>query len=247
MRILQLNVWTGRIKGALLDFFEKNQFDVICLQEAVWSDKKEILEMFCVSVDQIKEASGLKYEFRSANWEMGFATPDGVIKQGNVILSRDKIISQSTEIVHGEYKKVKSINDLHDHAYALQIAALESGINIVNHHGYWLPTPVGDNKTVETMHKVGDIVRKLQGPVVMCGDLNITYASPAMRELDFLQDLTEQYQIKNTLMGLKYDGEVACDHILVNDEVMVEDFKVLDNLVSDHRALVAKIKTNDKV
>ena len=41
MKILQLNTWTGRIKGALLEFFRKNDFDVICLQEAVWSDNDE--------------------------------------------------------------------------------------------------------------------------------------------------------------------------------------------------------------
>ena len=59
VRVLQLNVWTGRIKGALLDFFEKNEFDIICLQEAVWSDNK-LLESFAVSVDQIKKQVGLR-------------------------------------------------------------------------------------------------------------------------------------------------------------------------------------------
>ena len=29
MRILQLNVWTGRIKGALLDFLRNNDFFLI--------------------------------------------------------------------------------------------------------------------------------------------------------------------------------------------------------------------------
>ena len=31
MKILQLNAWTGRIKGALGEFLQKNDYDVICL------------------------------------------------------------------------------------------------------------------------------------------------------------------------------------------------------------------------
>lgn len=31
MKILQLNVWTGRIKGALLEFLNSNDFDEICM------------------------------------------------------------------------------------------------------------------------------------------------------------------------------------------------------------------------
>ena len=42
MKILQLNVWTGRIKGALLNFIKSNDLDVICMQEAVGGgDKKK--------------------------------------------------------------------------------------------------------------------------------------------------------------------------------------------------------------
>lgn len=51
MKILQLNVWTGRIKGALLDFLRNNDFDIICMQEAVWSNskQKELENFFCNS------------------------------------------------------------------------------------------------------------------------------------------------------------------------------------------------------
>ena len=76
---------------------------------------------------------------------------------------------------------------------------------------------------------------------MMCGDFNIIHASPAMRELDFLRDLTEEYGVTNTLSGLKFDGEVACDHILVNDKVTVQNFGVIDKIVSDHKGLVAEI------
>ena len=242
MRILQLNVWTGRIRGALDTFFKQNQFDVICLQEAVWSNKDELLRHFSVTVDEIKELTGLKYEARSSNWGLKFGGEGGIIEQGNVILSREEIVSEKAETVYDEYKVVETVKDLRNHCYTVQVAQLANGVTIVNHHGYWLPTPVGDETTTSVMQKVADIVREINGPLVMCGDLNVIHAAPAMRELDFLRDLTDEYKIDSTLAGVKFDKKVACDHILVNDGVVVRSFEVLDKLVSDHKALVAEIE-----
>ena len=241
MKILQLNVWTGRIKGALIDFFKTHDFDVICLQEAVWAGDNERLANFFATVEQIKEASGLKYELKSSNWGMEIFADDRM-EQGNVILSRYPIKREESELVHGEYGVAKTVKDFYEHAYTLQIAELDNGVTIVNHHGYWQPTPVGNETTVEVMKKVAAVVHESKGPVVMCGDLNIVHKAPAMRELDFLRDLTEENGIKNTLSGLKFNGEVACDHILVNDLVEVVRFEMLPDLVSDHRALTAEIK-----
>ena len=86
------------------------------------------------------------------------------------------------------------------------------------------------------------LIKECVGPFVMCGDLNIVHAAPAMRELDFLRDLTEEYGIDTTLSGLKIKHNVACDHILVNDEIKVVDFRVEDRIVSDHKGLIAELE-----
>ena len=239
MRILQLNAWTGRMKGALVRFFEHEDFDVICLQEAVWGQNK-LLENFAATVDQIKEAGKFDHDFRAANW--GLEVADFTMEQGNAILSRENFAEQKLEITHGEYRNLETMEDVRRQRYTLQIAKLENGLNIVNHHGFWRPSPVGDETTVESMKKAAEFIRKLEGPIVMCGDLNVIHESPAMRELDFLRDLTSENGIKNTLSGLKFDGEVACDHILVSPEVKVKNFRVLDTLVSDHWGLEVEVE-----
>ncbi|MBO4813042.1 endonuclease/exonuclease/phosphatase family protein [Candidatus Saccharibacteria bacterium] len=237
MKILQLNAWTGRMKGALKKFFAENEFDVICLQEAVWCDDK-LLEEFTVTADQIKELSGLKHDIRGANYAFGaFGTK---VMQGNVILSREEIVEGRIEVVHGEFLKLQSPEDVKRQGYTLEFAKLKSGVTIVCHHGYWLPTPVGDEVTVKVMKKVAGLIKEVDGPLVMCGDLNIIHDSPAMRELDFLRDLTDEYKIDNTLTGLKFDGKVACDHILVSDDVKVKSFGTLPDLISDHKPLVVE-------
>ena len=241
VKILQLNAWTGRIKGALPAFIKENDFDIICLQEAVWADnEEEIMRHFVVTADQLKEASGLQYESRSAEWEM--ILNGNKISQGNVILSRFKIVEEKNEYVYGEPTIAKTKKDLENHPFTVQILKLENGLNIVNHHGYWLPTPVGDETTVEVNKKVASLIKEVEGPLVMCGDLNIIYDSPAMRPFDFLTDLTHEYNIDNTLVGLKFDGKVACDHLLINDQVKAVDFTVSDRIISDHKPLLATLE-----
>ena len=243
MKILQLNVWTGRIKGSLLKFFRENDFDVVCLQEAVWGDLPDgVLENFFVTVDQIKEAGRFQYESRSSNFSLQMST--GMMQQGNVILSHERIVNEEIRSVFGENKALQSMEDLMNHEYTVQKIKLESGLTVFNHHGYWLPTPMGDDTTVKVMQKVADFVKEVDGPMVMCGDLNVIHDSPAMRALDFLRDLTAENDVKNTLTSLKFDGAVACDHILVSKEVRVQDFKALNELISDHKALMATIETS---
>ena len=239
MRILQLNAWTGRMKGALKKFFAENEFDVICLQEAVWCDNK-LLENFAVTVDQIKELSGLKYDIRGANFVISAFRTN--VMQGNVILSREEIVESRIEVVHGEVLELRSLEDMEQEGYTLEFAKLKSGVTIVCHHGYWLPAPVGDEVTVKVMKKVAGLIKKVDGPLVMCGDHNIIHDSPAMRELDFLRDLTDEHKIDNTLTGLKFDGKVACDHILVSDDVRVGSFNALPDLISDHKPLIVEIR-----
>ncbi len=240
MKILQLNVWTGRIKGSLLKFFEENDFDVVCLQEAVWGDLPDgVLENFFVTVDQIKKAGKFQYESRSSNFNLKMST--GKMQQGNVVLSREKIVSEEVKSVFGENKSLQSMEDLRNHEYTVQKIKLENGLTVFNHHGYWLPTPIGDDTTVKVMQKVADLVKEVDGPIVMCGDLNVIHDSPAMRALDFLHDLTAENDVKNTLNSLKFNGEVACDHILVNDSIGVQNFVVSNEVVSDHKGLIAEI------
>lgn len=243
MKILQLNVWNGRVKGALMDYLAENRFDVICMQEVVWLDQDDrgVHSGFFALADELKQVSGLKYDSRSINWSVN-SFLGCTLNQGNVILSRKKIIEEKIVTVFDGTKELKSEQDFYDHRYTAQRVKLESGLNIVNYHGYWQKQPLGNEDTVKAMKNVAALIKEADGPLVMCGDLNIISKAPAMRELDFLRDLTEENQLDNTLSGLKFGGKVACDHILVNDAVTVTDFQVVDKIVSDHKGLIIEIE-----
>lgn len=234
----------GKVEGNLRRFFRNHNFDIICLQEVMYSaDAKNHLAKLCFDASQIVDASGMPYLFFSPNWRSKMA--NGHLEVGNMILSRIPFVNEHSEFVHGHYipdmilgSAPAPCNNLN-----VQIVTLANGLIVVNHHGFWRPNPLGDSESITAFKKLSQIVRPYakQGPLVLCGDLNLVHAAPAMRSLDFLVDLTEQHEVKSTLSGLKFDGEVACDHIMTGPDLVVDDFKVHNDLVSDHLALSARI------
>lgn len=240
MKILQLNVWMGKVEGNLQRFLEDNDFDVICMQEVFASqDCTGHLSRLCFDLSRIIQSSNMPYSFFSPNWSSKIA--DGSMELGNLVLSKIPFQRTSSEFIHGAYQDNYVLGEKVGNNLNLQIAKLENGLTVVNHHGFWRPNPIGDEDTVKAFAKVGEIVRQIDGPLVMCGDLNIEHRSPAFRSLDFLRDLTDENQIKTTLSGLKFNGDVACDHILVNDKVKVNNFAALPDLISDHLPLIADV------
>ena len=76
-------------------------------------------------------------------------------------------------------------------------------------------------------------------PTIVAGDMNLNPEAAGMRLFDgLLKNLTASHNISSTISILGKVQGIACDHILVNDSIRVDGFRVLDDLVSDHTALV---------
>lgn len=243
MKILQLNVWTGRLKGALERFVRENDADILCMQEAVWSeDNPGVVNYAFDSVDKIMTIGGYEYDYRSPNFGIKIGD-DCLMKQGNVILSKIPIIEARSYFVGGTtYTETPDLANGGDQVYNAQKAVLENGLVVVNYHGFWSTDPLGDERHVKCMHEVADLFRDEKRPVIMCGDLNVISESPAMRELGFMRDLTAENHIVQTLQNLKFVKNVACDHVLVNDKIIVKDYHTVDQLASDHKAVLTEFE-----
>lgn len=234
------------MKGALTRFLREHDYDIICLQEAVWSEADGFLGYFTDTVEDLKEASGLSYEARSANWGVELLGGKAIMDQGNVILSRFPIKNIEKKFVFGEYHPRMEFKNKHgasdDQGWSVLKIELENGLTVLNYHGYWQKDPIGNEETIRCMHKVVDMIRDVNGPILVCGDLNINAESPAMRELDFLTDLTAETGTRQTMMNLKFIKDVAPDHILVSKDIKWSNFEVHKELVSDHAAVSVEIE-----
>lgn len=245
MKVLQINVWGGRIKDGLSRFIAEGKYDVICMQEAVWSDDcNEFLESYIDTVDKIQRLAGFEYALKTSNYGTNVLSDGSRFELGNAILSRIPFTSVKERCILGEYTVTAHASDYKTasgHSYTAQKAILDNGIAIVNYHGYWQKDPIGNKTTIACMRKVVEFIRDDTCPTIMCGDLNLVSESPAMRELDFMRDLTAVNHVKTTLRNIRFIKDVACDHILITDELESKSFEAINAPVSDHMALVAEI------
>jgi len=246
LKVLQVNAWTGRIKDGLTRFIKDGDFDVVCLQEAIWDEKHtKMLETYIDTVEKIQEHTELKYDFRSPIYGFKMLGGDVEFTQGNVILSKIPIVKTAEETLCGRNKLADSAKDFErafkNHRCVVQKATLENGVSVFNYHGYWQKDPMGNATTVKYMKRVAKMIKNENGPIIMCGDLNVISRSPAMRELDFLRDLTAANNVRTTLKNIRLELDVACDHILISDEFSCNYFEVVETVLSDHKAIVVKL------
>lgn len=242
MKLVQLNVWMGRLTRQIMPLIEREQPDIITAQEIFDIEGSVPLPDRTFTLTQEILATGLfPYHYFSATMTMqiGGRTADF----GNAIFSKYPIVDAETVFNHGAFVEGVTADTYQPNTRNAQFVTLDIGgvkTLLVNHHAYWEANPLGSQTSADCLGVIADKLRETQGkPIIFAGDLNLVSEAPAMRVFDgMLEDLTATHHIVSTLSPLGKVKDVACDHILVNDKVSVADFRVLEDIVSDHAALI---------
>lgn len=243
MKLIQLNIWQGRLLRQIVDYLRQEQPDFMCLQEVYSSEIDTPLYDFLRSYEHIQAAFPDYHGYFSACYEMSMLGQ--AFKFGNALFSRYPITDTETIFINNEYQTYKTFAAYVTNTRNLQRATVQLGNGksfwLINHHAYWDPAPsgVGSEKSKMKMQKVAAIVENSPGPIIFAGDLNVVPASPTMQPIQsILRDLTQTYKLPTTLSQFGKVPNVPCDHVCVSDEVEVRSFAASDALVSDHKALV---------
>lgn len=241
MKLIQLNIWQGRLLRQVLDFLQQEQPDILCLQEVYSSDIDTSLYDFLRGFEKIQAAFTDYHGYFSACYDMPML--DKSFKFGNATFSRYPLTDTETHFINGKYQSVKTLDEYVPNTRNLQRATVQldggKSFRIINHHAYWEPSQIGSEISVQKMEKVAEIVKNSPRPLILTGDLNVIPESPAMQPIhNLLRDLTGEYKLPTTLSEFGKVPNVACDHVCVSDGIQVQKFAASDALVSDHKALI---------
>lgn len=239
MKLLQLNMWGGRLEPQILRLVKAENPDILCLQEAI-GIKGGNSAMF-VSTEEIQAAIGAKYVFMSPVFTLNYMSRKANF--GNCIISKYPI--KTTETVFTGQNYIENFESL-NHSLNIrnfQHVALEmpdkSKLNILNHHGHHVNQHKnGDAETMRQCAIIANKIKQLNGKVILAGDFNLAPHSESLEQINrLLTNLSIKAKLETTRTQLTHKTEV-CDYIFVSDDIEVKSFKALDDIVSDHKALV---------
>lgn len=249
MKLMQLNVWMGKLSWAAERFIEQEQPDIVCLQEVFRAERDIMIpDRMFQCLDLLQEASGLDYCYFSPT--MGVSIAGVTADFGNAILSRYPLQASETIFTHGEYTKNFAPTTSEETAHTIprnmqivEVVTNEGIVTVINHHGHWEATPLGTEKSIEKMKRVAERARQVEGALILAGDLNVTPESEVMRMFDgWLTDEVAHSDARTTLSKVGRPLDVVCDHILTNDHVYTKKFSVETVMISDHLPLLMEFE-----
>lgn len=237
-KLMQLNMWAGRLEHSLKDFTAAERPDILCLQEAVSFAKGDAGMFF--TIEKLQKALALRYV--SFAPVFSFKLMNGIAEFGNAVISRFPI--EKSEVVF-TYLSHKENFDFNDDDYNVRnfihtVINVEGAVyNVLTHHGYHVPEhKQGNQETMRQMQLLADYIDQLTGNIILAGDLNL---APRSKSIELINSrLTNQsiaHKLKSTRNALTHKTEV-CDYIFNSQGVDVKSFRAAEELISDHKALI---------
>lgn len=242
MKILQLNVWSGRLFNTLGILLEQEKPDIICFQEGVSMP----VVMPCGFFRSVEEVAS-RYGMHIADAPLfGFQLATQQAQFGNYVLSKLPITDCNITFTYGQYEAnfdfltedYKMVNVLH-----AGFDRADQPLHVLTIHGFHVPQHKnGNEETISQCQFLLGYIRKLTGDVILTGDFNLAPDSDSIKILDKeLHNLTKESELETTRTFLTPKTE-TCDYIFVNDQVKVKNFYASDIIASDHKALVMEFE-----
>lgn len=237
MKLITLNTWAGRLKEPFEQFLHdhKDETDIFCFQEIFnKSDDGEESKPGEINTNIFSEISSILTDFDAhfcpvAEDVYGIAI---FLKKGlEVVRSGEVLIYQSPTDEQGDHdRKMQWIHIKKDRKDVL----------IMNTHGHWDPSGKGDTpKRLEQSKAITDFIQSIPYvPKILVGDMNLDLKTESIKLLEeYFINLIDKHDIQTTRTEF-YTGEGRhADYVFVSSEVLIEQFKVLPDVVSDHAPL----------
>lgn len=247
MKIISLNTWGGKTGGVFFDFVKNNKnIDILCFQEVYF------------------DAEGKEYDadFQDGSFNM-FSDLEKILPEYNsffnayigdfyglaIFIKKDfKILEQGELFVYKHREYVPDHDIMGNHARNIQYIKIEDNgkiKNIINFHGLWNGKGKGDSEDRILQSKnIIDFLKTLEDKIILCGDFNLLPETKSLKMFEEfgLINLIKENNITSTRTSYYTKPEKFADYVFVSKDVVVRNFKVLPEEVSDHSALYIDIE-----
>ena len=215
MKLISLNTFGGKLKNELYSFLEsqRDEIDIFCFQE-IFDSESDVFESNGIRTHLFQEISNI------LNNHQGFYNPqlNGYDQAGEVNFDGYTGIPRN-----------------------MQYATIYIGnkkLTIFNLHGLWTKDKEDNDLRISQSNKVRAFMDKFNGQKILCGDFNLNPDTKSLNILDRgMKNLIKEYKVKSTRSGLYKKDQKFADYMIISNGIKVVDFKVKEDLVSDHLPL----------
>ncbi len=240
MKLIQLNIWDGRLIMQAIPFLKKEDPDIVNLQEV---GAGMDVALYFTTYQKLKSALNYKYTFYAPWITTTFAGRE--VSFGQLIMSKYPITYKNLIFTHGQFTRNHAFDKAIFDVRALQHARIKIGKEVINdlsYHGYLVFNNgrMGNSVTEADSKKILRYMKSLDHDekIMLTGDFNLSPRSESLKILsEDYENLILKYKIKTTRNQFAFDS-VPVDNIFVNDRVKVRSFRVPKVLISDHLPLV---------
>jgi endonuclease/exonuclease/phosphatase family metal-dependent hydrolase len=247
MNLITLNTWGGR--GGyqeLMQFFrDRANTDIFCLQEIWAGGNEEMIGVVAGGQPLVGIATTLLEDISAALpdhhviFHPHFRDYYGL---ATFIKKSYSLVAEGEVFVYHE-KDYESPDEPGNHARNLQYVTLETTtgpLTVINFHGLW--NGMGKTDTPDRIMQsvnIFEFTKTLSTPFIVAGDFNLRpdTESLALLERAGMHNLVTKFGITSTRTSLYQKDERYADYVLTSEAIIVDDFCVLPEEVSDHAAL----------
>lgn len=246
-RLISLNIWSGVLIKKLIPFLRKksNKIDIFAFQEVTdWPKPMPIGPEHIIASDRvffkIKAALPNFIPYKSEYYSNEKLFLAIFVRKGiNVKEARTfKLVGPIKVFGFDAISKLFCIN----------IEENKKSLWICDTHGILVNNKWRDDtpSRIKQSKKILDILSKLDGEKILCGDFNLNRNTKSIRMIESkLKSMIKEYRIKNTrnkyFNARKND---AVDHMFVSEGIKVKKFKVMKEVVSDHQPIYLEFSIN---
>ena len=255
MKLINLNIWGGKIHDPLIDFMNKHKDDtnIFCFQEVYKSDRNQLTHGYRSNI--LGEISDILTDFEYYYYPMASgrdaeAKVDFPLSIGQAIFVKKPLKIKDSGYIF-VYLKENEFGGILPNGKAIfprnfiytEIEENGKRFLVINLHGFWEPKAKYDTpQRFAQSQIILNFIQKQNLPTILAGDFNLSLNTRSVLMLEEkLKNLVKDYSLPTTRSGLydPYYGatDKFADYIFTSREIEVLNFEALNDPISDHLPL----------
>lgn len=253
LSLLQLNINADNFWDALVHFVKKNDFDILMLQEVAGN------HTICGNINSKRDCFKELQKVLADRYRGELAIAERFTSSSSSYLGSAIFYKRSFSLIEKTIlplyqrgmpfpSEAKNFEDESRVLLHLTIGTNDKQISLINLHAAWAKTSKEEPHQTKQGEKLLSYLKNVHKPFILAGDFNLDPEQPTIKKINQLaHNLIEINKITNTLNPRTHRAKVfppglAVDYIFVSQDITVKSCKVLEDNLSDHLGLVAKIE-----